>query len=280
MKSRRIKGGGGAELHVIEAGNPAGRPIVFIHGFSQSANSWSRQVNSDLADDHRIVAMDLRGHGLSDKPTDGYGDPKLWADDVNALIKGLGLEKPILSGWSYGPLVILDYIRHYGEQDIAGINFVGGITKLGSDEALSVLTPEFVDLIPGFFSTDATENRNSLRSLLLLCFADEPSRENLDEMLARSVSVPTYVRQGLLSRAFDNDDLLPNLRKPILITHGTDDKIVKPSIVEQHKAAMPNAQIQLVENSGHGVFWDDPEAFHKGLRTFCETAKTNGTSAN
>ena len=58
-----------------------------------------------------------------------FGDSKLWADDVNAAIKALSLDHPILCGWSYGPLVVLDYIRHYGEDAISGINFVGGITS-------------------------------------------------------------------------------------------------------------------------------------------------------
>jgi pimeloyl-ACP methyl ester carboxylesterase len=142
MKTHTIRGGGGVQLYLIETGNPSGRPILFLHGFSQCRLTWSRQLHSDLTNDLRLVAMDLRGHGLSEKPREGYGDSKLWADDVNAVIQGLDLKHPILSGWSYGPLVILDYIRHYGEDAIGGINFVGGISKLGSEAAMSVLTPE------------------------------------------------------------------------------------------------------------------------------------------
>src|SRR5687767_8542453 len=87
MKHYNIAGGGGAQLHVVETGNAQGRPLLFIHGFSQCWLAWSRQMNSTLAEDYRIVAMDMRGHGLSDKPSDGYDDSKLWADDVNAVIK-------------------------------------------------------------------------------------------------------------------------------------------------------------------------------------------------
>ena len=136
-------------------------------------------MNSDLADDYRLVAMDMRGHGLSDKPREVYGDSRLWADDVNASIQTLSLDHPILCGWSYGSLVILDYIRHYGEDSISGVNIVGAITKLGSDEAISVLTPEFLSLVPGFFATDAEESVRSLESLLRMCFAKEPSAKDL-----------------------------------------------------------------------------------------------------
>ena len=55
-------------------------------------------------------------------------------------------------------------------------------------------------------------------------------------MLGYNVSVPPYVRQALFSRSFDNDDLLPKIRKPVLITHGADDAVVKPAAVDQHKA--------------------------------------------
>ncbi|MGH9176848.1 MAG: alpha/beta fold hydrolase, partial [Vicinamibacterales bacterium] len=228
ITSHTVTGGGGTQLHLAETGNSSGRPVLFIHGFSQCWLAWSRQLSSDLADGCRLVAMDLRGHGLSEKPREGYGDSRLWADDVNAAIRALSLDHPILCGWSYGPLVILDYLRHYGEDGISGVHFVGGITKLGSDEALSVLTPEFLQLIPGFFATEVEESARSLESLLRMCLVQEPSAADLYLMLGYNLSVPPFVRQALFSRSFDNDDLLPSIRKPVLITHGADDAIVKP----------------------------------------------------
>jgi pimeloyl-ACP methyl ester carboxylesterase len=60
MKSRTIPGGGGVQLHLVETGNSNGRSILFIHGFSQCWLAWSRQSNSDLAHDYRLVAVDLR----------------------------------------------------------------------------------------------------------------------------------------------------------------------------------------------------------------------------
>lgn len=273
MKTQHVTGGGGTQLHVVETGNPQGPPILFLHGLSQSWLSWSRQLQSDLAQNHRLVAMDLRGHGLSDKPRDAYGDSKLWADDVNAVIRSLNLEQPILSGWSYGPLLILDYIRHYGEDAVAGIHFVGAISKLGTDEAMSVITPEFLNLVPGLFSADAEEGTRSLESLLRLCLFQEPSMSDLYLMLGYNVSVPSYVRQALLSRSFDNDDLLPKIRKPVLITHGADDAVVKPAVVDQHKSGMPHAEIQMMANAGHAPFWDDAPSFNQRLRAFAASAR-------
>ena len=277
MKSHYVAGGGGTRLHVLEAGNPNGQPILFIHGFSQCGLCWGRQFSSDLADDHRLIAMDMRGHGLSDRPRDAYADSKLWADDVNAVVQSLRLDQPILTGWSYGPLVILDYIRHYGESAIGGIHFVGGISKLGSESALSVLTPEFLADVPGLLSTDADESTRALETLLDLAFASELTPQERYVMLGWNVSVPSYVRQGLFARAFDNDDLLPTIRRPVLLTHSSAETIVKPSAMDEHLAAMPDAQVHWTRDAGHAPFFDEADAFNRRLRKFAMHVRSSAT---
>ena len=136
---------------------------------------------------------------------------------------------------------------------------------------MSVLTPEFLNLVPQFLSTDAETTARGLEGLLRLCFARKPSPTELYLMLGYNLLVPPYVRQGMFSRSFDNDDLLPRIRKPVLITHGAADAIVKPAAVELHKSAMPHAEIQLVPDVGHGVFWDDTDGFNERLHAFCES---------
>jgi non-heme chloroperoxidase len=269
MKTHRISGGSGVRLHVVEMGVPEGRPILFIHGFSQCWLTWSRQLNSDLAGDFRLVALDLRGHGLSDKPREGYADSRLWADDVNAAIQALGLERPILCCWSYG-LVPLDYIRHYGDDSLGGLHLVSALTKLGSEDAMSVLTPETLGVAPGLFATDAEESVRNLEAFIRMFFAQQPSAEDLYLMLGYNVCVPPRVREALFSRSVNNDDLLPKIRKPVLITHGALDAIVRPIVVDRYKAAMPHAQIHAMQNCGHAPFWEDAAEFNRRLRAFAE----------
>ena len=219
MKTHRITGGGGVELHVAETGNPRGRPIVFLHGASQCGLQWGRQMDSSLTEQHRLVAVDMHGHGLSDKPRDGYGDSKQWADDVDAM---------------------------------------------------SLLAPGFLGVFPQLLATEADASVDGLRGLLRLCFANQPNDADFFLMLGYNVSVPPYVRQGLFSRSFSNADLLPKLRKPVLITHGELDAVVKPVAADQHKRAIPHAEVHLMANAGHAAFWDDAPAFNERLRAFCE----------
>ncbi len=270
MQHHTIIGGGATRLHVVEAGDPRGPSILFLHGCSQSWLTWDRQLRSELARRSRLVAMDLRGHGKSERPRDGYDDSRMWADDINAAITELELDRPILCGWSYGPLVILDYIRHYGEKRIGGIHFVGAVTKLGSEAAAAVLSAEFLANVPGLFSRDVEEAVRALESLLHLCFVREPEASDRYTMLGFGVSVPPFVRQALLTRAVNNDDLLPTIATPVLITHGALDAVVSREAVAQHRALLPHAEVDIMPDAGHAPFWDDAEGFNRRLGAFRE----------
>ena len=133
-----------------------------------------------------------------------------------------------------------------------------------------MLAPEFLGLVPGFFSSDTEESARNLEALLRMCFAREPALTDLYAMLGYNVSVPPFVRQALFSRAFDNDDLLPTLTTPVLITHGAEDAIVTKEIVEQHQAGIAHARIHMMSAAGHAPFWDDAASFNRRLGDFCE----------
>jgi pimeloyl-ACP methyl ester carboxylesterase len=68
------------------------------------------------------------------------------------------------------------------------------------------------------------------------------------------------------ARSLDNDDLLAKLRKPVLIVHGDRDAVVKPAVVGQHTARLPNAEMAMMPDVGHTLFWDDAPAFTDARR--------------
>ena len=155
MKTREVRGGGGLRLHVREWGKADGPAILFIHGWSQNHLCWAKQYQSALADEFRLVAYDLRGHGMSEAPLEPehYTNGKLWADDVAAIIDQLDLDRPVLVGWSYGSFVICDYVRTHGAERIAGIEFVEGVVKLCEAAFGTLIGPGFLDHF-----ADATAN--------------------------------------------------------------------------------------------------------------------------
>lgn len=263
-----VTGGDGVRLHLTERGNPNGRPILFIHGFSQAGLCWTKQLESDLAGDFRLVAMDLRGHGRSDKPRDAYGDSRSWADDVRATIDELGLDGAVLSGWSYGGYVICDYLRVHGEGRLGGVHLVGAATKIGTKEARARFGQDFLALVPGFLSEVAEESVGALATFVRLCVRDEPPPADLYFFLGYNVTVPPHVRRGLFSRKVDNDDVLARITRPVLITHGQEDAIVLPLAAADHAAAIPHARTSFYRDIGHAPFWEDAPRFNRELREF------------
>lgn len=268
---RTIAGGGGTGLYVEETGRADGRPILFIHGFNQCRLVWTKQTRSALADRFRLVTFDNRGHGLSDKPHDAYGDSRLWADDVAAVIEALRLDKPVLVGWSYAGLIILDYLRHYGENNIAGVNLVGTRSCVGTPAAIAATGKDYLPLRPLLFSADAAESAAGLEKFIKLCTFRPLPPEEYYFFLGFNAVVPPYVRQGLMNRALDNDDLLPTLRKPFLVTHGLEDAVILPGHGADNAARLQSARTSFYPDAGHNTFWENPARFNRELRAFASS---------
>ena len=267
-----IIGGGNLKLYVEETGKPDGIPLLFIHGFNQCGLVWSKQVNSSLADEFRIVTFDLRGHGLSEKPHDAYSDSKLWADDIHAIIEQLGLDRPVLIGWSYGGMVICDYLRYYGEEAIRGINLVNARSRIGTPEAIAETGKDYLPLRPGLFSDNITEGITAITTFVKLCTFKEPSPSDLYFFLGFNAIVPPHVRQGMMSRSLDNAALLTTLKKPVLITHGLQDQIVNLTHAKHNAQHIKNAATSFYEEVGHNPFWENAPRFNHELRQFVKFA--------
>ena len=109
-KTFKVQTPDGLSIAAQEWGNPNGPEILFIHGFSQSHLSWSRQFGGELAKSFRLITYDIRGHGGSDKPLDAvfYRDHKRWADELKAVMETAKLKKPVLIGWSDGGRIIAE----------------------------------------------------------------------------------------------------------------------------------------------------------------------------
>lgn len=268
MRSHTVTGGGGVTLNVDETGNPDGQAILFVHGYTQSRLSWRKQLDSGLADTFRLVALDNRGHGLSEKPEDAYADSQLWANDIQSVIDSLDLGAPVLVGWSYGGLIISDYLETYGDDHIAGINLVGAISKIGTEDATAVTGEDFLELVPGFEATSVEESVDALETFIGRCTYDEPDPEDLRLMLGFNVIVPPHVREGLHSRTVTHDDDLRAIDVPVLITHGEEDTIVLPEAGREHSDLIETADTSLYPETGHSPFWESPDRYNRELREF------------
>lgn len=268
VKLRTVQGSGGVELCVAEAGNPEGRPVVLVHGFCQSHESWEPQLHSALGLDFRLVAPDLRGHGRSGKPEDAYANSRIWAEDLHAVITTLGLKRPVLVGWSYGGVVLTDYLRHHGQENVAGVHFVGALTRLGKPEFFADFGGEFLQLLPTLLSPDADQGRQALEVFADLLSQQPLAPQQRAAVLRYSSVVPLHVRLGIGQRVVDGAEVLRDLKVPVLATHGEADRVVLAETSRLIAALAPNAELSLYPGVGHSPFMEDAGRFNEELARF------------
>jgi non-heme chloroperoxidase len=267
VKVHEVRGGGGLQLHVREWGRPDGTPILFIHGWSQNHLCWAKQYESVLADEFRLVAYDLRGHGMSEAPLEPehYTDGNLWADDVAAIIDALGLDRTVLVGWSYGSFVICDYIRAHGQDRIAAINFVEGAVKLSETAFGTLIGPGFLDHFVGATADDLPTNIATMRSFVKACASKPLAAEDFETALSWNIAVPAQIRANLAAREIDCDDVLGALEVPLLVTQGRADTVVLPAMAEHVLAVCPTAEASWYDGIGHLPHMEEPARFNREL---------------
>ncbi|MGA7490825.1 MAG: alpha/beta hydrolase [Xanthobacteraceae bacterium] len=274
MKTYTVKGAAGVNLHVREYGQSTGIPILLIHGWSQSHLCWSKQYQGELKDRTRIVALDLRGHGMSDAPLqpDQYTDGDKWADDIAAVIDELALDKPILVGWSYGGYIISDYVRRKGQDDIAGINFVAAAVVLGPKAFGTLLGPGFLENAPGACQPDLATNIAAIRRFLRACIVRPISQDEFEEVLAFNMVVHPSVRAALAQRELDFAPVLEDIKVPVLVTQGRSDVVVLPAMAEYICRHCRSAEVSWFDGVGHAPFLEEAARFNAELMRFAEKA--------
>jgi non-heme chloroperoxidase len=268
-----VAGGDGDALHVREWGPADGPPVLLIHGWSGNHMCWRHQIESPLVEELRVVALDLRGHGMSDRPLDAgrYQAARLWAADVAAVIGQLDLDRPTLVGWSYGGFVICDYLRAHGESAVSAINFVGAAVNL--NEHFDDIGPAFLSSAPEGSERDLPTRIAALRRFWRSMSADPLDPTDLETGLCGSVSVPPEVLRALISRHIDSDPVLARTTVPVLVSHGRQDQIVLPSMAEHILEACPSAQASWYDRAGHVPFVEDPSRFNQELAELARSSR-------
>jgi non-heme chloroperoxidase len=271
-----VRGGGGLRLHVREWGRADGPPILFIHGWSQNHLCWAKQYESPLADEFRLVAYDLRGHGMSEAPLapEHYTDGELWADDLAAIIDQLQLDRPVLVGWSYGIFVICDYMRAHGQDRIAAIDSVEGAVKLGAAAFGTLIGPGFLDHFADATTDDLPTNIRAMRAFLEGCAAKPLPAHEFETALCWNIVVPARIRANLAARELDCDDVMSTLDVPLLVTQGRADTVVLPAMAEHVLATCPTAEVSWYEGIGHLPHLEDPERFNRELAELARRARS------
>ncbi len=279
-----ITGGGGVALHVPEYGNAEGIPVMLIHGWSQSHQSWTRQFAGPLADACRLIVPDLRGHGLSGKPTgaEHYDNSAPWAADVHAIIEELALQKPLLIGWSMGGWVVQDYLRVHGDGAISGFSLIGSSGATGRHSPVEALERRENDTAvraTDMYADELGANLAATLAFLKACFATPPDADDLAMMTGFNMLCPPSVRAAARKR---HEDYRPDLAKttvPALVQWGVHERLAVAPMPQQTVDALPNGHGIEYALSGHAPFWEETDAFNADLLAFARACSQKESSS-
>ena len=268
---REIRSRDGLVLASYEYGNPKGPEILFIHGFSQCSLAWRNQFSSPvLANNFRLIAFDIRGHGASEKPLDlsRYADDKLFADDVHSVMEAFNLKRSVLVGWSYADRIVGDYVEAYGTRRIAGINYV--CARTNNDAAFNGPGTYFLDDMSG---SDLEANIRATRAFVQACYEKQPSPEEFETVFDYNMLVSPGIRGAHLGRPASDGGILAKLDVPVLVTQGSEDKLVLRGLGELTAAAVPGARLSMYDGIGHAPFAEDAAHFNRELAEFVRAAQ-------
>ncbi len=271
MIGREILSPDGLVLAGYEHGNRHGPEILFIHGFSQCSLCWNNQFSSPaLAKDFRLIAFDIRGHGASEKPADvsRYAEDRLFADDVHSVMEAYNLRRPVLVGWSYAGRIVEDYAEAYGTSRIAGISYV--CARTNNDPAYNGPGTEFLGDMSG---NDLDANIRATRAFVRACYEKQPSPEEFETVFDYNMRVPPGIRAAHLGRPASDGGILAKLDVPVLVTQGSEDKLVLRGLGELTARVVPGARLSIYDGIGHAPFAEDAARFNRELAEFARAVQ-------
>ncbi|MGH2871252.1 MAG: alpha/beta fold hydrolase [Solirubrobacteraceae bacterium] len=262
-----VKLGNGVTLAYDEAGERGRRPLVLVHGVSMSRRYFREQLGP-LSGELHVVAVDLRAHGDSEKVQSGHTIAQ-YGRDLGLFLDALGVKRPVLLGWSMGAFVIWDYIRQFGSEALDGLIVVD---EAASDFKWDGFPHGFIDLETlRTMLVDVQDDRLAfLRHLVPLMFNAQPSHADLESLVGECAKLPIGPLTAILfdQSVQDYRDLVATLDLPTLICWGRHDGLVGLPGAHDLLERMPNARLEVFDDSGHCPFLEQPAAFNEVVASF------------
>jgi non-heme chloroperoxidase len=263
-----------APIQIYYEDHGTGRPVVLIHGFPLSGRAWERQERALLAAGYRVITYDRRGFGKSSQPVSGY-DYDTFTADLDRLLTALDLQGVYLAGHSMGGGEIARYLGQYGSGRVRRAVIISGVPPylLKTPETPNGAPQEVFDQIAAALTADRaayfTEwNKNFF---------------NLDETLGKLIS-PEAVQDAwnLAVSASPEGTIacvptwhtdfradLPKIDIPVLVLHGTNDRILPIEACGPRTAEMiPGSEYMAIEGAGHGLCWTHADEINAQLLRF------------
>jgi non-heme chloroperoxidase len=263
-----------APINIHYEDHGTGRPVVLIHGFPLSGRAWERQERALLAAGYRVITYDRRGFGWSSQPTNGY-DYDTFAADLDKLLTALDLQGVYLAGHSMGGGEIARYLGKYGSARVRRAVIISGIPPylLKTPDTPNGVPREVFDQIAAGLTADRaayfTEwNKNffNLDETLGKLISPEAVQDNWNLAVGAS---PEGTIACVATWYTDFRADLPKIDIPLLVLHGTADRILPIEACGPRTAELiPGSEFVPIEGAGHGLCWTHADMVNAELLRF------------
>lgn len=253
--------GGGLRLPYAQGGDPAGPPVLLLHGFTDSWLCFGPLMER-LPPAWCSIAVTQRGHGDADRPAEGYRPADL-AADLAAFMAALDLGPALVVGHCMGAQVAqrfaLDHPRH-----VRGLVLIGAYPTLRGNPVVEAFWTEAVagledPVDPGF-----------VRDFQAGTLARPVPEGFLDAVVAQSLKLPAATWRSVLAalRAEPPPPDLARIAVPTLLLWGDRDGLVTRADQETLLRAIPGARLRVVPGAGHSPHWEDPTGIAAAIADF------------
>ena len=257
----------GEHLAYIDMGDLKGPPVVLIHGFTDNARDWVPLIPY-LNRHYRLIVVDIRGHGRSDKPECCYARVD-FAYDIKLLLDALHIQKADIVGHSLGSLITQVLAEQWPDR----VRKVILIASTGGPKPGSLPKPPAYD-----YASDIRKLKEPLDpdSPFMVEWWASPTPVN-EEFIRRqrrdAANIPLAVWLAMLEQGLNFADLrstLPQLKAPTLLIWGAKDPIMEEDDRQSLRDALPAATVKVFDGLGHNPFWEEPAAVAKVINGFLD----------
>lgn len=249
----------GTAVHYLSAGSGK-QALVFVHGWTCNANFWRFQIPA-FTKEFRVIAIDLPGHGLSDKPPVAY-TPDLFAKAIDAVFKDAGIERAVLVGHSLGTLIIRQFYRKYPAKSQALVIVDGRLRMPEQSESMNALMAALRG--PDFTKT--------LKGMVGGMTAPMPDSALREEVMEAMLKTPQHVAVSAIESMGDETIWQRDpIKVPVLAVLAKSPSWA-PDTEAFLRSLAPNLEYHMLEGVSHFLMMDKPELFNATLRSFVTRA--------
>jgi pimeloyl-ACP methyl ester carboxylesterase len=271
--SHMVEVGDGVSLRVIEAGKPGDVPaLVFIPGWSTGGDIWRHQIDM-FATNHRVIAFDPRSQGESTKTTKG-NTPEIRAQDLHTLLEHLGVQRPVLIGWSQGVQDVAAYVERYGTKDLAGIVLVDAAVSDGAD-GMVVRSKETAEQFK-MFAVYQAHQKEYLAGMMQAIISKPQSDGVIERLVSTGMKTPSDIGVGMLVTDMFGVNRTPAVKKiecpTLIIASAKSDELARQQTTANQ---IPHARFEKIDDAAHAVFVDQPDRFDELLKSFVANIAKN-----